>query len=131
MTVSEAEPFRVQSLRGHTDSSAEGFPRHHPPSIASSSEAAGSGFAVMSGFLYGIASVTGQLSYPTRNFADPCYQSLNRDGVGRFRQPPHVAMGIGPSHPLFREGRRMVSEGSGTFVPTSLLIFRTDRIVTP
>ena len=39
-------------------------------------------------------------TYPTRNFAQFCYLedlSLNRDRrAGRFRQPPHVAMRLGP-----------------------------------
>src|SRR6266508_3702717 len=39
---------------------AEDFPRHHPPSIASSlTEAAGEGFAVMSGSAHGVATMKG------------------------------------------------------------------------
>jgi hypothetical protein len=50
--VTGASPRRDQSLRGHASltGAAEGFPRHHPPAVASSLiEAAGVGFAVMSG----------------------------------------------------------------------------------
>jgi hypothetical protein len=45
---------------------------------------------------------------------------------------PNVAVGIGPSHPLFVKERAGVwsLRGQG-LLPTSLLIFRTNRIVTP
>src|ERR1700704_2440185 len=35
--VTDADPWEGQSLRGHTvaEAPAEGFPRHHPPSVAS------------------------------------------------------------------------------------------------
>ncbi len=60
MTVTGASPRRDQSLRGHTSGEAEDFPRHYPPAVASSLiEAAGEGFAVMSGSSHGIASVQG------------------------------------------------------------------------
>jgi len=49
---------------------AEGFPRHHPPAVASSLlEAASLGFAVMSGSPRRIAPAQGNFRYPTRNFA--------------------------------------------------------------
>jgi hypothetical protein len=57
----DASPRRDQSLRGHTHlARAEDFPRHCPPAPAPSLiGAAGEGFAVMSGLLYGITPVPG------------------------------------------------------------------------
>src|SRR6266542_3428882 len=62
-TGTEASPRRAQSLRGHTPTKeAEGFPRHYPPSITSSlTEAAGEGFAVMSGISLGSRLPKGQV----------------------------------------------------------------------
>src|SRR5262249_53473088 len=60
VTVTTASPRRVQSLRGHTSEEAEDFPRHHPPTVASSLiEAAGEGFAVMSGSSHEVTPVQG------------------------------------------------------------------------
>jgi hypothetical protein len=63
VTATEASPRRAQSLRGHvSDLETEDFPRHYPPSIASSLvEAAGEGFAVMSGSARGVTSAPGNL----------------------------------------------------------------------
>jgi hypothetical protein len=62
-------------------------------------EATGEGFAVMSGLSVWGRPHTGQLAYPTRNFA-----------LGT----PHVAMRLGPYLHLdaARDGRRMASEDS-------------------
>ena len=68
--MADADPWEGQSLRGHTvaEAPAEGFPRHRPPSIASTLyEAAGVGFAVMSGFSHGITPVQGNYS-PDKEF---------------------------------------------------------------
>ena len=62
-----ASPRRDQSLQGHAPCGAEGFPRHCPSSIAFSFEAAGVGFAVMSGSSHGIAPVQGNYS-PDKEF---------------------------------------------------------------
>jgi hypothetical protein len=62
VAVAEASPRRDQSLRGHTFTKAEGFPRHGPPPIASSLvETDGEGFAVMSGIDVQSHLRTGQL----------------------------------------------------------------------
>src|SRR5437764_4883233 len=68
---------------------AEGFPRHYPPSIASFLiEAAGVGFAVMSGIYPRDHSRGGQVGYlPDKEFRS---------------SPPHVAMRLGPSLQLTR-----------------------------
>ena len=60
VTVTDASPRRDQSLRGHSSEEPEDFPRHYPPSLASSLiEAAGVGFAVMSGCTHEVTSVQG------------------------------------------------------------------------
>jgi hypothetical protein len=104
LTGPKRHPYRDQSLRGHV-LLTEGFPRHYPPSVASSLvETAGEGFAVMSGCSHRIAPAQGNFRYLTRNFATLgviCYlrdASSRRDG--HFCRPPHVAIGFGLSHHL-------------------------------
>jgi hypothetical protein len=87
-----ASPRRDQSLRGHASrkGEAEGFPRHYPPSVASSLiEAAGEGFAVMSGIDVWSRLRTGQVVLPDKEFRS---------------SRPHVAMGEGPYLQLTRRG---------------------------
>ena len=83
---------------------AEGFPRHYPPAdVSSLVETAGVGFAVMSGCSHGITPMQGKfltrqgISLSTVT-TEPVVSLVRR--VGRFRRPPYVAAGLGPSHHL-------------------------------
>jgi hypothetical protein len=102
MTVSEAEPFRVQSLRGHTDKSAEGFPRHYPPSIASSLGGSRLGLRRYERVFVRNHFRNRATLLPDKEFRSWLLPITNLViGVGRFRQPPQIALGVGPSHPLY------------------------------
>ena len=116
----EASPRRDQSLRGHTSRrtqrASHGIARRLSPRPWS--EAAGEGFAVMSGSSHRIAPMQGNCS-PDKEFR--LGQSPCRHEARTISSTPTVHLGV---------GRRVVSEGSIANATTSLLIVRTRRIIT-
>jgi hypothetical protein len=113
----EASPFYGISRYGAMSGWTEGFPRHRPPSVASSLvEAAGEGFAVMSGCARRIAPTQGNFRYLTRNFARTVVAQhiCTTDSRWRRGSPSRrrECRTISSSRWLEREGRRMASEDS-------------------
>ena len=80
-----------ESLRGSPPLEERSYPRYYPRRTCMRRR---KGFTDLSRYTNEITLALGNVTYPTRNFAQTCYHGLSR-GAGHFCRPLHVAMQLG------------------------------------